>query len=133
MQEVKDYIKECFDDFTADAENKIKNETIEEIERYKKCKNDSERIAILTSLLGEAVNILITDKEKFEAKIINARNNNTLYACSGYDKLLNNAIDSLRKKEELEKSLEDINKRIESNEEILIDIRKYYEGKKKRR
>ena len=131
MQDVIDFVEKSFKDSIEDAVDRIKNETVKGIENIKRCKNDRDRVGSLELLLLEAVNIFITAKENFEAELLKTLNNNTLSYVSGYNKLLNDAIDCLLKKEELNNSLEDIDKRIKTNENHLLDLDIYYQGKKK--
>ena len=133
MQGVKDYVEECFEEFKNAALKEIKYETEIEIEKYKVLKNDMDRVSSLRSLLEEALNIFLRDKEAFEAKLISAINGEMLSSFSGYNNLLKEAIDCLLKKEGLENSLDDLDKQIAINEKDISDLNEYYERKIKKK
>jgi hypothetical protein len=123
-------IEQTIENIIANAQKQVNKEMLDQIELSKTYVRDKQRITGLVTLLHEALRIFKTAKNKIENEWLNSLNARTLSA--GYDKRINDAIDCLRKKEYLVKSLEDVEKDIKTNEDILDDIRQYYEARKKR-
>jgi hypothetical protein len=112
----------------AETKNQVNKEMLDQVELSKTYDRDKQRIAGLVTLLHEVIRIYKTTKSKIEGEWLGSCSTRTL--SSGYDKRIDYAITNLRKKENLEKSLEDVNKDIASNDEILAAIRAYYEARK---
>ena len=121
-------IERVIENIIADTKNQVSNEMLNQIELAKTYNRDTQRIAGLVTLLHEVIRKYKTAKSKIEGEWLSALSTRTL--SSGYDKRIDDAIAFLRKKEELEKLLADVDKDIASNDKQIDDLRKYYEAKK---
>jgi len=126
----KDYVKNCFDAFITDVRKMIEKKTAKDIKTFKKYKNDDDRLGRLTQIIEKALDIFIAKKENYEADLVSIRNNKGFASFLGYSKIISGAIDCLQDIEALDKSLNDIDMKIEENENILIDIKDYYAHRK---
>jgi hypothetical protein len=122
-------IEQTIENIIANTQKQVNKEMLDQIELSKTYVRDKQRITGFVTLLHEVIRIFKTAKSKIENEWLSALNARTLSA--GYDKRIDDAIDCLRKKEYLVKSLEDVEKDIKTNEDILDDIRQYYEARKK--
>jgi len=107
-----------------------KNELLEELEKSKEYKNDTERFEGYQMLLLEVLLEYLRTKSSIDDIWLHAISQQTLSKeCNDY---LDEAIECLRKKEYLDRSLADVNERISRNDAKLTAIKDYYEAREKK-